>query len=260
MTLTRGGGPLSARDIEPSNYRIEGPKHRIYWHPFPRRVRAELAGSTVFDTSDGRLLHESEMLPVLYVPASDVDKSLLEQSETTTHCPFKGDASYRTIRVDDSESVDAAWLYPKPIEGAEWLDGHYAFYWERLDAWFDEDERVYAHLRDPFHRVDVRPSSRGVRVTVGGELVAESARPWVLSETGLPNRYYVPAEDVRDDLLEASETGTHCPYKGQASYWSHPDSGSEDIAFAYLEPFDNAIRVGGCISFLGDGVEVEVAG
>ena len=91
-----------------------------------------------------------------------------------------------------------------------------------MDEWYDEDERVEGHLRDPYHRVDVRRSSRHVRVRLNDSdtVLAETSLPLLLSETGLPNRFYIPAEDVRQDLLEPSDTHTVCPYKGTASYWS----------------------------------------
>ena len=262
MSLTIGGGPLTAKDPPDSNYEIEGPKHRILWGEFPRRVRAELAGETVLDTTAGRLLHESEMLPVLYVPKADVATELLEPTETTTHCPFKGDASYWSVRVGDRRAEDAAWGYPEPLPAAAWLDGHLAFYWDRLDAWYDEDERVFGHLRDPFHRVDVRPTDRRVSVRAGGETIAESSAAMVLSETGLPNRLYVPRDDVADGLLEPTGTHTHCPYKGDASYWTlrSGDASLEDAAFSYPEPLDDARRVAGYVCFLHDEVETQIAG
>jgi uncharacterized protein (DUF427 family) len=257
MSLTMGAGPLTAREAHPSNYEIQGPRHRLVWGEFPRRVRGELEGVTVFDTRAGRLLHESEMLPVLYVPEADLELGLLEPTETQTTCPFKGEASYWSVRVGERLSIDAAWSYPEPLADAEWLSGHYAFYWDRLDAFYDEEERVEGHLRDPFHRVDIRLSSRPVTVRVGGELVAETSRPWVLSETGLPNRLYIPLEDVRIETLKRSQRRTHCPYKGDAGYWSHAASGSDDIAWSYAEPFDGAARIADAISFHGDEVEIE---
>ena len=257
MSLTMRAGPLTAREPRPGNYSIEGPKHRILWGEFPRRVRGELEGRTVFDTSAGRLLHESEMLPVLYVPEADLHLALLEPTDTNTTCPFKGEASYWSVRVGERVSVDAVWAYPEPIEGAEWLQDHYAFYWDRLDAFYDEDERVNGHLRDPFHRVDIRPSSRAVKVRIGGELVAETDRPWVLSENGLPNRFYIPRADVSIEALERSGTRSHCPYKGDATYWAHPASSGDDVAWEYPEPFDGALRIAGAISFRGDAVEIQ---
>lgn len=259
MSLTFGTGPLVATEPPESNYEIEGPKHRILWGEFPRRVRAELAGETVLDTTRGRLLHESQILPRLYVPEADVAMDLLERTETTTHCPFKGDACYWSVRVGDRLAVDAAWAYPEPFPEASWLAGHLSFYAERLDAWFDEDERVVG-LRDPFHRVDVRPASRRVTVRVGDVTIAESERPSILSETGLPNRFYLPVDDVVEGVLIRTETTAHCPYKGDASYWSVRVGGNdlEDAAWGYVDPFDGVRRVAGQVSFLHDEIAVEI--
>lgn len=260
MSLTLGGGPLTAKDSPASNYEIQGPKHRIFWSLFPRAVRAELAGETVLDTRAGMLLHESQMLPVLYVPDEDLVSALFEPTDHATTCPFKGEASYWSIRVGDRVAENACWAYPEPNEETPWLAGHRGFYWDKLDAWYDEDERVHAHLRDPFHRVDVRPGRSRIAVSAGDETIAESKRPMVLSETGLPNRIYVPREDVRDSALTASPTSRRCPYKGESRYWSVSAGGAtiEDAAWSYEEPFEDASRVAGMVCFLHDDLTVEV--
>lgn len=259
MTLTLGSAPLATTPPTETNYTIDGPKHRLLLTPFPRRVRAEFAGATVVDTTSGSLVHESNLLPVLYVPESDVDTSLLTPTDRSTHCPFKGDATYWHVNVGDRTAENAVWAYPDPLPAAPWLQGLMAFYWDRFDRWFDEDEEVFGHLRDPYHRVDVRPSSRSVRVTVGDLVVAESSSPMVLSETGLPNRWYLPPDDVRTDLLSASTTTSHCPYKGQTTYWSLAGESASDVAWSYPEPFDDAIRVGGHVCFDGDHDAVSIS-
>ena len=262
MTLTLGGGPLASRPPETVNYRIDGPAHRLLWHSFPRRVRALIGSETVLDSTDAKLLHESNLLPQVYVPRSDVREDLLEESAHTTHCPFKGDAAYWSVRVGDHLAQDAVWSYPEPLEGAEWLKGHVALYWSSMDAWFDEDEEVDGHIRDPYHRVDVRPTSRHVVVGAAGETVAESRRAMLLSETGLPNRFYVPLSDVRGELLEPSAKHTHCPYKGKASYRTLRVGGTvvPDAAWCYEQPLDGALRIAGYLCFLADGVETVVDG
>lgn len=246
MTLTLGTAPIGATSPEATNYTIEGPRHRLLMTPFPRRIRAEVAGVTVLDTVGGQLVHESNMLPVLYVPMEDVDMSLLEATDHSTHCPFKGDASYWTIRVGDRVVENAVWGYEQPLAEAPWLQGYVAPYFEKMDRWLDEDEQVFGHLRDPYHRVDARPSSRRVTVQANGETIAESTSAFVVSETGLPNRWYLPASDVQIELAP-SETTSHCPYKGQASYWS--GAGLDDLAWSYPDPFDGVSRVAGRISF-----------
>ena len=123
-------------------------------------LHARFGGEVVLDTERGRLLHETGLLPALYVPEDDVRTDLLERTDHSTHCPFKGDAAYWTIRVGDRVAENAVWGYPEPLPESSWLRGYMAFYWAPMDAWYDEDERVHGHLRDPFHRVDARASSR----------------------------------------------------------------------------------------------------
>ncbi len=89
-----------------------------------------------------------------------------------------------------------------------------------MDAWYEEEQQVYAHARDPYKRVDILPSSRYVRVVLGGVTIAETHRAHLLLETGLPTRYYIPMQDIRMECLEPTETTSHCPYKGMATYWS----------------------------------------
>lgn len=263
MTLTLATGPLASNAPDTTNYEVNGPAHKLLLTEFPRRVRAVFGGEVLLDTQAGRLLHESNLLPVLYVPEGDVDDALLEPTDHTTHCPFKGDASYWSVRVGDRLAENAVWAYNEPLDESSWLQGLRAVYFKTMDAWFDEDERIEGHLRDPYHRVDVRRSSRHVVVRSGDTVLAESSRPMVLSETGLPNRYYLPPEDVRTDLLASSTTRTVCPYKGEASYWSfrHGHRTIADVAFAYHRPFDDTARVAGHRCFISnDDITVELDG
>lgn len=262
MGLTRTDGPLSPRPPRSVNYALDGPAHKLLMHPFPRRVRAEFAGRTILDTRGGMLLHETALLPCLYVPESDLDLDAFVGSDHTTHCPFKGDATYRTLRVGDRTVENALWAYPDPMPAAQWLHGHAALYWDAADAWFDEDEQVHAHLTDPYTRIDVRPTSRHVQVFAGDELVAESHDPMRLDETGLPTRWYLSPDDVRVPL-EPSETSLRCPYKGRSSYWSlRTADGREitDAAWGYPDPLPEASRIAGRLSFLHDDLRTLVDG
>lgn len=260
MTLTLSNGPLAADAPSTVNYEIDGPQHKILFSPFPRRIRAKFGGETLVDTDNAMLLHESNILPVLYVPVADVRFDLLTKTELSTHCPFKGDASYWTISAGGRTSENSVWGYETPMDGAGWLEGYVAMYWDHIDQWFDEDEEVFGHLRDPYHRVDIRPTSRQIQVSVAGEVVAETSAAKVLSETGFPNRYYIPAADIKLDLFEKSQTTTHCPYKGDTEYWTLAgDRGIEDVAWSYASPFDEAVRIAGHWSFDGDDVSVDVS-
>jgi uncharacterized protein (DUF427 family) len=253
MALTLGSGPLGHHPAGVLNSRIEGPKHVLYFEDYPRRMRARLGDETVFDTTRGKLLYESSLPPVLYVPLEDVGQDLLEPTGHRTHCPFKGDAAYFSV----GSSQNAFWTYPDPIESASWLRGYVAAYPSAFDAWYEEDEELLGGLvRDPYHRVEVLSASARVTVRANGVVVAESARPKLVYETSHPVRAYLPLEDVRQDLLEPSETTSICPYKGVATYWS---IGSlTDVAWTYSNVLPESGAAGGLVSFLGDGVEVEI--
>jgi uncharacterized protein (DUF427 family) len=264
MGLTLGGGPLSPHPPRTVNYAVTGPAHKLLAQPFPRRVRAEFAGRTVLDTRRGLLLHETAILPQLYVPEDDLDPTAFTPTDHTTHCPFKGDATYRSLTVGDRVVDNALWAYPDPVPAAPWLAGHAALYWSAADTWYDEDEPVVGHLTDPYHRVDVRRSSRHVRVLAGDTPVAESRAPLVVSETGLPNRYYLDPADVVDGAaLDPTATRTVCSYKGEAAYWTVrlPD-GREltDAAWGYPRPLPEATALTGRICLLHDELRTLVDG
>ena len=260
MSLTMKPGPLAGRKPQNTNYRIDGPAHLLLMHDFPRRVRAVLAGETVLDTVDGKLLHETGLLPQIYVPLDDVRQELLKPTEHHTHCPFKGTASYWSVVAGQRTAENAVWAYPEPNPESKWLRGYAGLYWQSMDQWYDEDEPVLGGLRDPFHRVDVRESSRHVRVSARGQVVAETDRPRVLSETGLPSRFYVPPDDVRRDLLSPSDTRTVCPYKGTASYWSVAADGRilPDAVWSYPEAEGDSAKARGYLCFDHDDITVEV--
>jgi len=262
MTLTLGSGPLAGAHGGSVNFDLAGaPKQRLLFDDYPRRMRALLDGHILLDSTRGKLLHETGILPCYYLPIEDLNEDYLEQTEHTTHCPYKGDARYWSLRVDDHVVENAVWYYPEPLEAAPWLEGYCAVYEEAPDLWLQEDEPVRGHLRDPYHRVDVLESSRRVEVKAGGETIAESDRPKLLFETGLPARVYLLRADVRPGILEPSETSTHCPYKGQASYWSvrAGDRLLEDAAWAYEAPLPEALKAAGHLCFDGEGIEIEVS-
>lgn len=265
MSLTLGIGPFSRRpEAGQTNASIDGPGHLLWFHDVPKRIRATFGGEVVVDTERGRMLHETRLLPVYYLPRDDVRFDLLEPSSHRTHCPFKGDARYWDLRVGDRVAEAAVWGYDDPIEGAPDLAPYVAFYFERMDAWYEEDVRIVGHPRDPFHRVDVLASSRRVVVRVDGEEVARTERPVLLFETGLPVRYYLPDDAWRPEVFVPSDLTTTCPYKGIADYRSVRSPGGEvlgSLAWRYADPFDGCRAIAGhwCVDQDHDRVEVEVS-
>jgi uncharacterized protein (DUF427 family) len=263
MALTAGNGPFSKRPAGELNFDVEPPTGAaLLWWPVPQRIRALIAGETLVDTRHAKLLHETGHLPVYYFPDDDVRFDLLRPSEKRTHCPHKGDASYWSIEVGDRSVADAVWAYRDPIESAPFLRGHVALYWNLVDEWFAEDDQLFGHPRDPFHRIDVHPTTRHIRVLLDGEVLADTVRAQALFETALPPRWYIPQEDVRMELLEPSETKTRCAYKGSASYWHVRvgDAGEDDLVWTYAEPQHDAEAVRGLLCFFNERVDLELDG
>jgi len=259
MSLTQGSGPLGGRAGE-TNYTIRSPAHKILYQPDPRRLRAFVGDSVVLDTTGAHLLHETGIRPVAYVPLADFDQNLLTPTDTTTHCPFKGDASYWTLTVGDDARADAVWAYEQPLEESSWLRGHAALAFGRADHWMVEDEKVAGHLRDPYHRVDVHASTRPVRVSVGDDLIAETRRPVLVFETSMPVRAYIPRGDLVAGRLAPSTNATTSPYMGEAAYW-HVHAGGErfpDAAWSYELPIAEAMKVAGHVCFESGGITVDI--
>ncbi|WP_285480332.1 DUF427 domain-containing protein [Amycolatopsis sp. NBRC 101858] len=220
-----------------------------------KRVRVFLGGQVVADTVHPLLVWEVPYYPTYYFPRADVAGGVLAPSGRTSHSPSRGEGVLSTIKGGGAEAVDAALEYPdSPIEE---LRDHVRFEFGAFD-WFEEDEQIFTHPRDPGVRVDILPSSRHVRIEVDGVTVADTVRPHLLFETGLPTRYYLPRVDVRMDLLEKIDTVTHCPYKGAADHFDV--AGHDDLAWSYPTPLPESERAAGLVAFLDEKVDVFVDG
>ena len=262
MGLMTGSGPLGRAPAGRFNFDPPKPGTALYIEPSPKRVRVVVGDETIADSRRVVMVHESGHQPIYYFPPEDVRADVLEQSDRKTTCPKKGEASYHTIRAGSNVVEDGAWYYPDPIPGAEPLRGLIAFYWNRVDAWFEEDEQIFVHPRDPYVRVDVLSTDRHIRISLDGELLAETTRALALFETNLPTRWYIPREDVRVELTD-SDTVTHCPYKGAASYHSVVLSNGEvakDLVWCYREPLAEVGRIAGALCFFNEKVDVELDG
>jgi uncharacterized protein (DUF427 family) len=201
----------------------------------------------VLDTTRGKLLYEIAIPPRFYAPIEDFDAAVLSRTDHSTHCAFKGDASYWSVSVNGASKENAVWAYENPIAEAAWLDGYASLYHGKADEWWVEDERALGGaLRDPFHRVDVLPSSRRVRVTAGDEVLVDTDRAMLLFETGLSPVAYVPRADVRSEITP-SEKRTFCPYKGEARY--SDVAGIADAAWSYEYPRPESTGIAGLVAF-----------
>lgn len=215
------------------------------FEPSPRWVRVRFAGTFVADSKRVMLLLEPRKLGIYYFPTDDARMDLLTRA---------GERLW-TVKVGDRVAERAAW------ERVEY-PGYVAFKWDQMDAWFEEDDEVWVHPRDPYHRVDVATSSRHVQVVMDGVTVADTHRPRLLFETDLPTRYYIPKLDVRMDLLTPTATQTRCPYKGKAIYWSLNIGEREfkDIAWSYSPPLPECTRIDNLLSFYNEKVDLFVDG
>jgi uncharacterized protein (DUF427 family) len=245
------------------------PDHIRYWEPWPRRMRALLAGQTVLDSQRGVVLWETGMFPAYYYPLHDLRQDLLEQ-------PAGGereDTPRRwSVRVGDRLVKNCITGSPLRPDGQELLPGYVTFHQahgpqgqadpQAMDQWFEEDEPLGVSPRDPYHRVDVRSSSRHVVVRHKGQLVAESRRPKLMFETGNPIRYYLPLADVRSELLTKSEYVSPCPYKGDGQHWHLSAGGGtvENAAWSLPHPLPEALPAAGHVCFYPDKLDVEMDG
>jgi uncharacterized protein (DUF427 family) len=224
-----------------------------------KRVRAYLGGEVVADTTAPLLVWERPYYPTYYIPLADMRAELVETGEVA-RSPSRGDGRTFTVRAAGKEAQGAAVRYEdSPIEA---LRDAVRLDWSAMDAWFEEDEEVFTHPRDPYTRVDILPSSRHVRVEVDGVTIAESTSPRLLFETGLPARYYLPKTHVRMDLLTPTDTVSHCPYKGQAEYWSvrAGDTLHQDLAWSYRTPLPESQKIAGLVCFYNEKVDLYVDG
>jgi uncharacterized protein (DUF427 family) len=262
MGWTTGNGPLSKKPAGHFNFEAPPPGRTIYLEPTPKRIRVEVGGEVIADSRRAFILHESGLQPMYYFPPEDVRSDVLEPTDRHTHCPKKGDASYYTIRAGGETVENGAWYYPDPLPDAPFIKDLVAFYFDRMGRWLEEGEEIGVHPRDPYHRVDVVSTDRHIRISLDGELLAETDRARALFESNLPPRWYIPREDVLADL-EPSDTVTRCPYKGTASYHSvklRNGGDGKDLVWYYETPLAEVGRITGLLCFFNEKVDIELDG
>ncbi len=228
--------------------------------PVPRRVRAFVAGELVVDTTGARYVWEWAHYPQYYIPVADVRAGVLVPEGRTQHSE-RGPVEVHGVQAGGQYRPRAAKvLADSPITG---LSGTVRFDWGAFDSWFEEDEEVFVHPRNPYARVDALRSTRPVRVELDGVVLAETSSPVMVFETGLPTRYYINRAEVDFSHLVASATETACPYKGTTSgYWSVRigDAVHPDLAWAYDFPTRQLLPIAGLIAFYNEKVDITLDG
>ncbi|MDP6173963.1 MAG: DUF427 domain-containing protein [Rhodospirillales bacterium] len=223
----------------------------------PRRVRVKVGEVCLADTVRAMLYRERGRVPVYYFPKADIRMDLLESGNHESQCPYRGRAEFWDLKTGGGMRENILWSYPEPCAELASMADYCAFTWGQVDHWFEEEDEIFIHARDPFKRIDVVASSRPVEVRLGGVTVAGSTRALFLFETNLLVRYYLPMEDVRMDLFAPSDSRTSCPYKGDAIYWSANIGGESfpDIVWSYPEPIPECPRIKGYLSFYNEKVD-----
>ena len=232
---------------------------RVRTEPGHKRIRAYLGGELVADSTRPTLVWEIPYYPTYYLPLEDIRAELVPTGAVDSS-PSRGDGQVFDVKMARTTAPGAARRYPdSPLEQLRPL---VRLDWQAMNEWLEEDEPVYTHPRDPYTRVDILTSSRHVRVEVDGVVVAESDRPTIVFETGLPPRYYLPLSALRMDLLRASSTTSQCPYKGTANYWS-VDTGRgahQDLVWIYRTPLPESQKIAGLAAFYNEKVDIVVDG
>ena len=239
---------------------MRGVRDSLRYEPVERRVRA----GGVVDTTRAVLVWEPRrVVPTYAVPEEDIAAKL-------SPAPAGDSEAAGVLHPRIPFAVHTAAGEPLTIgdrDGAgfrladEALAGYVELDFKAFDDWYEEDEPIEGHPRDPYHRVDVRQTARSVRIELAGDVVAESTRAHLLFETNLPTRFYLPREDVRAEL-HPSDRRTYCPYKGRASYWSVDAGGRRrpDIAWSYEQPLPDMTQIAGLVAFWDERVDVFLDG
>lgn len=258
MGLSWQQGPLATARIGQFLTATPLPERLLFAEPLRRWMRVKLAGAWIADGEDVVLLHEPGRYPVAYFRLEDVKAGVLSVETRVTQHRELGKTAWFTLAKGESSLAHAAWQHVDLPEHAKILEGRVAFAWRMMDAFYEEDERIVGHAADPYHRVDIRQSSRRLVVKDGERVIADSKRPLVLYESGFAPRWYVPPEDVDQTALSEVEGQTFCPYKGLASYYDIADR--RKAVWGYLEAWPEAGRISKYLSFEADKIDVFLDG
>ena len=259
MGLSWQQGPLSTGPLGKFIVPEPLPKRLLYVERLRRRLRVRFGERWIAESEDVLLLFEPGRYPVAYFPKADISPDVLESTEYTTQHSDLGLTSWHSVRADEQHVAQrGAWEHTGLPSHASELRARVAFAWRAMDAFYEEDERILGHAADPYHRIDIRQTSRNLVVRHGDRIVADSKRPLVLYESGFAPRWYVPRDDVDESALTPVKLQTFSTYKGLCSYYSIGDA--RQAAWSYPDAYPEVRRISSLVSFEPDIVAVHLDG
>jgi uncharacterized protein (DUF427 family) len=219
-------------------------------------MRVRFGGTWIADSENVLLLFEPGRYPVAYFPKTHISPDALQRTEHTTQHHDLGLTSWYTVSVGEHSALRGAWEHIEVPGYASELQGRVAFAWPKMDAFYEEDERIVGHAADSYHRIDIRQTSRSLVVCHGDRIIVDTKRPLVLYESGFAPRWYVARADIDESALTAVKHQTFCPYKGLCSYYDI--GGVELAAWSYREAYPGVARISDFVSFEPDIVSVQL--
>jgi uncharacterized protein (DUF427 family) len=226
-------------------------------------IRAYIGDILIASSRDTLLFRESSYKLFYAFPREAFAEGTLQESDRVERSGYRGEQRFFHLVAGAVRKDDAAYEFTEVKNDRPDLRGFVIMEWDAVDRWMEEEETLIGgHPRDPYTRIDIRRTTRKIRLEIDGIVVAETSRPLALTETGLPVRYYIPREDMKWDVLVPSETRTTCPYKGVASYWSVKDGDKNypDLIWAYPDPFEDAERVRDAFGYYHEKMTVTLDG
>jgi uncharacterized protein (DUF427 family) len=252
-------GPLSMGPVGKFVVPEPLPKKLLYVERLRRRMRVRFGERWIAESENVLLLFEPGRYPVAYFPENDVSPGALERTDHTTQHSDLGPTSWYSVRAGEQHvAARGAWQHTGLPAYASELQARIAFAWRAMDSFYEEDERILGHAADPYHRIDIRQTSRNLVVRHGDRIIADTRRPLVLYESGFAPRWYIPRDDIDESALAPVKLQTFCPYKGLCSYYSIGDA--RQAAWSYPDAYPEVRRISSLVSFEPDIVTVHLDG
>jgi uncharacterized protein (DUF427 family) len=258
MGLSWQQGPLSPGAIGRFLVSEPLPERLLYVERLRRRMRVRFGGIWIADSEDVVLLFEPGRYPVAYFREADVLPDSLQLTDHTTRHEELGLTTWYVVRAGEKSAPRKAWQHVELPAHASELRARVAFAWTAMDAFYEEDERILGHAADPYHRIDIRQTSRNLVVRDRDRTVADTKRPLVLYESGFAPRWYIPRADIDPSALTPVKFQTFCPYKGLCSYYNIGDA--HRAAWSYSEAYAEVGRISDFVSFEPDIITVQLDG